>query len=80
MFLMELGSKASAALTAAKAALAASQSIPVAVRAVLNANGSWNPVMNGKAILTPPLRQKLADAFGHLAFNIHRAENGQEPL
>jgi hypothetical protein len=82
MFLMELGSKAGTAIAAARKALSASPSpnILVAAEAIKSENAAWNPQIKGKAILTPGLRQKLADALGHMAYNMHMAESGRSPL
>lgn len=80
--LLDLGSNASKALDACRAAYDADckagrtpTPAGMAVAAVRAVSG-WTPEWKGKAILTPAVRQKLADALGTLAFNLSAAERG----
>ena len=76
------GSNASAALKAGiaayKAAVAAKNAPSVAGCAVAGATAvrGWEPALSGRPVLSPALRAKLADALGHLAYNIAAAEAG----
>lgn len=81
MLLIEFGSKASAAINAAKAAyvsiVATHRRRPTLEEletAVHQAVGSWNPVARGKSVLTAEARRKLAAALAHLAFNLAAAD------
>ena len=80
MFMLDLGSQAKTAIEAARKSLKTDPALLNAVNTVLLSTSAWNPSLNGRPILTPPLRKKLADAFAHLAMNMNRADAGQEPL
>lgn len=81
MNMLELGAKAGAAITAGKEACKSAigtASPSGAAARILDQLKSWEPTVKGKKILTPALRVKLANGFGHLAFNIWAAESGRE--
>ena len=80
MIMLELGAQAKKAIEAARKALKIDPNLTGAVTVVMKSTESWNPSINGRPILTPVLRRKLADAFAHLSFNMNRADAGQEPL
>ena len=82
-FGFDLGGNAKTVINAVLDACAnnpASANLAACKQAALNAAGSWSPKVNSAEILTPGLRAKLADTFGHLALNMHLASVGKMPL
>ena len=45
---------------------------------ILKDVNGWEPTVNKRKILTPPLRAKLAQSLAGLAYNIGAAEAGRE--
>lgn len=79
LLLLDFGSRASKAITAAVEAAKKDKAATVATLATLVAASTkgWDPKVGGRVILTPELRDLLAKALGHLAFNIAAAETGR---
>jgi len=82
MLLLELGSKAAAAINAAKAAYDAdlharrNPTVDACASAAVAAVAGWNPVVRGRSPLTPAARDALARAFGILGHNLRACECG----
>lgn len=72
----QLGTTASKAITAGMVAYKTSPTVSTCSAAAAGAARDWNPAIKGKALLTPALRAKLADALGHLAYNMAAADSG----
>lgn len=82
-FGLELAGSAKKTLNAVLAACASNPAyanLAASKQVAVDAIGNWAPKVNGAEILTPGLRAKLADAFAHLAVNIHLASAGKIPL
>lgn len=82
MLLIEFGSKAAAAINAAKAVYDANlharrtPSVEACAEAAVAAVAGWNPIVRGRYPLTPVARDTLARAFGILGHNLRACECG----
>lgn len=75
--LINFAKTAEKAITTAVAETKKGGNLVAAQRAAGASAADYNPEHKGKKILTAPLRVKLTDALGHLAYNVAAAELGR---
>lgn len=75
--LLNFAKVADKAITAAHATVKKGGNLAAAQTAAAASAADYNPEHKGKKILTAPLRVKLTDALGHLAYNVAAAELGR---